>query len=99
MYFTYTHTHTHSHTLSLSLLTHTYTPIPLHLPTHTHTHTQTLTHLNLLQVEHAAREEKDCLEKFHRKWEQLDPMADNEKSKALEAQKVSIYFFVYVGYI
>jgi hypothetical protein len=33
------------------------------------------------QVEHAAREEKDCLEKFHRKWEQLDPMADNEKSK------------------
>jgi len=40
------------------------------------------------QVEHAAREEKDCLEKFHRKWEQLDPMADNEKSKALEAQKV-----------
>jgi len=40
------------------------------------------------QVEHAAREEKDCLEKFHRKWEQLDPMADNEKARALEAQKV-----------
>ena len=40
------------------------------------------------QVEHAAREEKDCLEKFYRKWEQLDPMADNEKAKALEAQKV-----------
>ena len=35
------------------------------------------------QVEHAAREEKDCLEKFYRKWEQLDPMADNEKAKAL----------------
>jgi len=55
--------------------------------------------MHLPQVEHAAREEKDCLEKFHRKWEQLDPMADNEKSKALEAQKVSTCFFVYVGYI
>ena len=42
----------------------------------------------MFQVEHAAREEKDCLEKFHRKWEQLDPLADNEKAKALEAQKV-----------
>ena len=41
-----------------------------------------------MQVEHAAREEKDCLEKFHRKWEQLDPLADNEKAKALDAQKV-----------
>jgi hypothetical protein len=40
------------------------------------------------QVEYAAREEKDHLEKWHRKWEQLDPMADNEKAKALEAQKV-----------
>ena len=42
----------------------------------------------MMQVEAAAKEEKDCMEKYNYKWEQLDPLADNEKHRALEAQKV-----------
>lgn len=40
------------------------------------------------QVEHATKEEREFSEKYQRKWEQLDPHADNEKSRANEAKGV-----------
>jgi len=41
-----------------------------------------------LNREPRVSEEKDCLEKYHRKWDQLDPNADQEKARAHEAQAV-----------
>ena len=40
------------------------------------------------QMDHAAKEEKECMEKYLFKWEALDPSADKEKERAIESQKV-----------
>ncbi len=44
----------------------------------------------LAQVEYAAKEEKDHLANFTRKWEGLDPGADYEKDKAKHARMVKV---------
>ena len=38
----------------------------------------------LTMVEHAAKEEREHLDNFSRKWEELHPGADDEKEKALQ---------------
>ncbi len=40
------------------------------------------------QVDHAAKEEKECMDKYLSKWETLDPGADREKERAGESQRV-----------
>jgi hypothetical protein len=40
------------------------------------------------QADHAAKEEKDCTEKYLSKWEQLDRHADAEMDRALEHRRV-----------
>jgi hypothetical protein len=40
----------------------------------------------LSQVEYAGKEEKEHLENFKRKWEELNPCADDERDKARQAQ-------------
>jgi hypothetical protein len=44
----------------------------------------------LAKVEYAAKEEKDHLANFTRKWEGLDPGADYEKDKAKHASMVKV---------
>ena len=44
----------------------------------------------LAQVEFAAKEEKEHLANFTRKWEGLDPGADYEKDKAKHARMVKV---------
>jgi hypothetical protein len=40
------------------------------------------------QADHAAKEEKECNDKYLSKWETLDPGADREKERAGESQRV-----------
>ena len=40
------------------------------------------------QADHAAKEEKECMDKYLSKWETLDPGADREKERAGESQRV-----------
>jgi hypothetical protein len=40
------------------------------------------------QADHAAKEEKECMDKYLSKWETLDPSADREKERAGESQRV-----------